>query len=66
MIKDWCRTHHQKGVSSNDASYIHTGQTQWHIEEPFGYFYVMFKIHKPGLTIRPVCSDCASQINALG
>jgi hypothetical protein len=36
------------------------------VEEPFGYFYVMYKIHKPGRTTRPVCSDCASQINALG
>jgi len=36
-------------------------------DDPFGYFYVMPKLHKEGpLTTRPVCSDCGSLTHALG
>ena len=35
-------------------------------KDPFGLFYLMYKIHKPGRTTRPVCSDCASLLHALG
>ena len=34
--------------------------------DPFGYFYLLYKIHKPVLSTRPVCSDCASLPHALG
>ena len=34
--------------------------------DPFGYFYLLYKIHKPTLSTRPVCSDCASTPHALG
>jgi len=33
---------------------------------PFGYFYLLYKIHKVPLKTRPVCSDCASITHALG
>ena len=35
-------------------------------KDPFGYFYLLYKIHKPTLSTRPVCSDCASTPHALG
>ena len=33
---------------------------------PFGYFYLLYKIHKTPVKTRPVCSDCASTTHALG
>ncbi|KAL7516908.1 hypothetical protein ACHAWF_000090, partial [Thalassiosira exigua] len=35
-------------------------------DEPFGYFYLLYKLHKTPLKTRPVCSDCASLPHALG
>jgi len=40
-------------------------------EDPFGYFYLLYKVHKLLLTpgpvkTRPVCSDCASITNPIG
>lgn len=35
-------------------------------EEPFGQFYLLYKVHKPSLKTRPVVSDCASIINPIG
>ena len=34
--------------------------------DPFGYFYLLYKIHKTPVKTRPVCSDCASTTNTLG
>ena len=34
--------------------------------DPFGYFYLLYKLHKTPLATRPVCSDCASLPHALG
>ena len=36
------------------------------VEDPFGYFYLLYKLHKTPVTTRPVCSDCASLPHALG
>lgn len=47
------------------AKYI-LKKTADNMEDPQGYFYGMFKVHKMPLKIRPVCSDCASVTNALG
>jgi len=35
-------------------------------DEPFGYFYLLYKLHKTPVKTRPVCSDCASTPHALG
>ena len=35
-------------------------------KDPFSYLYLLYKIHKPGLTTHPICSDCASTPHALG
>ena len=64
MILDWCRKHRNKGVTINDVKYIRKSLRE--NRDPFGYFYTMYKIHKPGRKTRPVCSDCSSVIHALG
>ena len=64
MISEWCTKHRNKGVTVNDVKYIRKALSK--NKDPFGYFYVMYKIHKPGRTTRPVCSDCSSIIHALG
>ena len=35
-------------------------------EDPFGYFYLLYKLHKTPIKTRPVCSDCSSTCHALG
>ena len=35
-------------------------------EDPFGYFYLLYKLHKNPIKTRPVCSDCASTNHGLG
>ena len=35
-------------------------------EDPFGYFYLLYKLHKTPIKTRPVCSDCASTTHGLG
>ena len=35
-------------------------------DDPFGYFYLLYKLHKKPTKTRPVCSDCASTPHALG
>ncbi|KAL7548430.1 hypothetical protein ACHAWF_011720, partial [Thalassiosira exigua] len=35
-------------------------------EDPFGYFYLLYKLHKSPISTRPVCSDCASLTHSLG
>lgn len=36
------------------------------MKDPFGYFYLLIKLHKSPISTRPVCSDCASLPHALG
>ena len=35
-------------------------------DDPFGYFYLLYKLHKEPISTRPVCSDCGSLPHALG
>ena len=35
-------------------------------DDPFGYFYLLYKLHKNPVSTRPVCSDCAATPHALG
>ena len=34
--------------------------------DPFGYFYLLAKLHKTPISTRPVCSDCASLPHSIG
>lgn len=64
LIRNWCSKHVTRGVTKNDVLYIKKSLNE--NEDPFGYFYLMYKIHKPGRTTRPVCSDCSSLLHTLG
>ena len=64
LIHDFCNTHLNKGLNHNDATYIRKSLAE--NTDPFGFFYLMYKIHKPGRTTRPVCSDCSSLLHGLG
>ena len=57
----------RKALDDDSALYIQK-RTSAASEDPFGYLYLMIKVHKkgPGLSVRPVVSDCSSVINALG
>ncbi len=48
--KSWIRTHHTSLNWKNN---------------PFGAFYLMYKVHKNPIKARPVVSDCASVMNPL-
>ena len=34
--------------------------------DPFGFFYLLYKLHKSPISTRPVCSDCGSLLHSLG
>ena len=35
-------------------------------DDPFGYFYLLYKLHKTPVKTRSVCSDCANTTHGLG
>ena len=63
-ILDWTRQHHDT-LDNDDITYIrhHTMRAS---KDPFGYFYLLAKLHKTPISTRPVCSDCASIPHSLG
>ena len=54
----------QKNLT-NSVKYIRKKLTK-SISDLFGYFYLLYKLHKTPIKTRPVCSDCASLPHALG
>ena len=64
QIFQWTRDHRHT-LDDDTVNYIRR-----HIEktrtDPFGYFYLLIKLHKQPISTRPVCSDCASLPHALG
>lgn len=56
---------HRSNLTDDIVQYIHH-----HLDatrkDPFGYFYLLIKLHKTPISTRPVCSDCASLPHALG
>ena len=64
LIRHWCRDY-EHVVDDGMIEYIRT-QLKKTANDPFGYFYIMYKIHKTPTSTRPVCSDCSSVTNALG
>lgn len=63
-IFNWT-TRHRQALTDNTINYIrhHLDVTK---KDPFGYFYLLVKLHKTPVSTRPVCSDCASLPHALG
>lgn len=56
---------HRRPLGDDTTRYIRE-----HVEkarkEPFGYFYLLAKLHKTPISTRPVCSDCASLPHPVG
>jgi len=56
---------HRRDLEDNTIHYIRD-----HVEkarkDPFGYFYLLAKLHKTPVSTRPVCSDCASLPHSVG
>ncbi|KAL7525345.1 hypothetical protein ACHAXR_000963, partial [Thalassiosira sp. AJA248-18] len=63
-IFDW--TIQNRQALTDDATKFIRSKLQESIKDPFGYFYLLIKLHKTPISTRPVCSDCASLPHALG
>ena len=63
-IKDWI-SEFSSSLHKDHISYIEAKLKESE-KEPFGYFYLLYKLHKKPIKTRPVCSDCASTPHALG
>lgn len=55
---------YRKSLDEHETKYIRK-KTDDSAEDPFGYFYLMYKVHKSPLKTRPVVSDCGSCTYAL-
>ena len=65
-IYRWTIRHRaSKAVTDTQVKYIRKKLDET-IEDPFGYFYLLIKLHKTPISTRPVCSDCGSLPHALG
>jgi hypothetical protein len=56
---------HVRVLPENIKEYLKT-KLQESSEDPFGYFYLLYKLHKNPVKTRPVFSDCTSTSHALG
>ena len=63
-IKEWLQDHYRV-LPKMIRDYI-TDKLKETSADPFGYFYLMYKLHKNPVTPRPVSSDCALTPHALG
>ena len=66
-IFSWIQQH--RSCIGREAAHFLSCKLRENAKEPFGYFYIMPKIHKPGpkgSKTRPVCSDYASLSHPLG
>ena len=64
----WAFTSKARGTITYDEAKHIPKHTSANSEDPHGYFYLLYKVHKvqsPGkfVPIRPVCLDCASATN---
>ena len=63
-IFQWTRKY-RADLGDNTTVYIQDKIKQsW--DDPFGYFYLLAKLHKTPVSTRPVCSDCASLPHSVG
>ena len=56
---------HRKSLSPEATKFLRKKLDE-NMKEPFGYFYLMPKLHKTPMSTRPVCSDMASLVHPLG
>ena len=63
-ITGWLHKYHGD-LTPDQAKYLRA-KLEDAKQDPFGYFYLLYKLHKTPTSTRPVCSDCASLPHALG
>ena len=64
QIFQWTRKH-RSALGDSTTEYIQDKIKHARID-PFGYFYLLAKLHKSPISTRPVCSDCASLPHSVG
>ena len=64
-IFQWTRTH-RRALEDDTTKYIRDHIEKARQKDPFGYFYMLAKLHKTPISTRPVCSDCASLPHSVG
>ena len=63
-IFQWTRKY-RKDIGTDTTKYIQDKVAKARAD-PFGYFYLLAKLHKNPVSTRPVCSDCASLPHSIG
>ena len=63
-ILDWI-SRYRDALTDDEAKFLKQKLAET-IKDPFGYFYLLVKLHKTPVSARPVCSDVASLPHALG
>ncbi len=56
---------YRKDIGTDTTKYIQD-RAEKARADPFGYFYLLVKLHKSPVSTRPVCSDCASLPHSIG
>jgi len=56
---------HRSSLPNDTVNFIREHMTKA-MADPFGYFYLLIKLHKLPVAGRPVCSDCSSLPHAIG
>jgi hypothetical protein len=64
QVESWLETH-DLALSEMETKYIRN-HIKANRKDPFGYFYLLYKIHKEPISTRPVCSDVNSLLFGLG
>jgi hypothetical protein len=64
-ILEWTREYRAVIKDDDAINYIRKKLEETR-DDPFGYFYLLYKLHKSPISTRPVCSDCGSLPHALG
>lgn len=62
-VWDWTNKH-RRVLSDDNVNYIRDALKN--NDDPFGYFYTLYKLHKNPVSTRPVNSDCNSLLFPLG
>ena len=57
-ILDWI-SRYRDALTDDEAKFLKKKLAET-INDPFGYFYLLVKLHKTPVSARPVCSDVAS------
>jgi hypothetical protein len=60
----WITTH-RRSLEDDTVRYLRERVEAAKLD-PFGYFYLLAKLHKNPVSTRPVCSDCASLPHSVG